>query len=487
MFCPNCGAKCGEDALFCESCGTSLAEAMQELTAQQQEQTNGNTEENGEAESAGAKQPAEAQTENAQAAFDQNQPQQNAGTEQPTWSGVQFGTPGTQGQPYGTQPMQGPQAVQPKQKKHIKIPKAVIAVIAAAVAALIAAAVFISVGISATDYKKTAGKFVKAYVSGDYEKAFGYLNLPESEFLSIDVFQQMNELAQKAEVSEVDVEDSYTARNSSVVKAVDVHYTLKSGGSDWVFLDMEKTDSNYLLFFKQYKVSATDAIAKDVLIRVPSGMKLAINGVEVSDRYLSETYKNKEDGNDYYQIPYLFQGDNQLRVTGDLIEDYEETFSVSYDEQSRYVGKGDLQFKEPVLNTLKEQAQKDLEKITAAGLGNKEFSEIQPLASASFQGKVESSYLSSVKKALHSSSREVTDLSLSNVKSSVKSKEYQITAEGIQYVKVTLAYTLNGKYKYNFDSAEREGKSNTTSASITYAYEDGKWGIAAMNLDFYIY
>lgn len=476
MFCPNCGAKCEDDAFFCESCGTSLAEVARELAAEQPEQTNGNVQEKEQPETE-AFTPAES----------------GATTVQQPEGGPQFNGAQGSGQPMYGQPVQGsPMYGQPmpqKPKKSFKMPKALIAVLAAAAVIIIAAVVFVSVGLSATNYRKTAEKYVKAYVSGDYEKAYDYMNVPESEFLSLEAYKQVNAGTKTSEVSEIEAKDAYSYKDSSsIVKEVDVKYTLKNGGSDYTYLNMEKTNGSYLLFFKKYKVSVEDTIAKNVIIKVPAGMKLSLNGVEVSEQYVKEEYKNKSTGYVYYEIPYLFLGGNKVVVSGDNIEEYSEEMDVAYDEQSCYISNSDLKVKDNVLNTLKEQAKQDLEKIAAAGLENKEFSEISSLAAATYKNKAESSYRSDVKNTLHSNSREVSELKINDIKTSINSTSYQISTEGLQYVKVSVSYSLTGKYAYkNFDSEPREGTGKSSSASITYAYEDGKWSIATMNLDFYIY
>lgn len=478
MFCPNCGAKCEDDALFCESCGTSLAEAARELASVQPEQTNENVRENEHLEAEAA---STTGTETGQV----QQVESSRNQEAPQTGGQQFNGQQYAGQPVGA-PMYG-QPMPPKPKKRFKLSKPLIGILAAVAVIMIAAVVFVCVGLSATNYKKTAEKYVKACVSGDYETAYGYMNLPESEFLSLEVYKQINGDAKTSEISEIEAQDSYSG-GTSIVKPLDIKYTLKNGGSDWTFLTMEKTEGNYLLFFKKYKVSAEDIIAKDVMIKVPEGMKLTLNGVEVTDQYVKEEYKNKSTGYVYYEIPYLFQGGNKVVVSGDNIEEYSEEMDVAYDEQSCYISNSALKVKENVLNTLKEQAKQDLEKIAAAGLANKEFSEISSLAAATYKNKAESSYRSDVKNTLHSNSREVSELKMNDIKTSINSTGYQISTEGLQYIKVSVSYSLTGKYAYkNFDSEPREGTGKSSSASITYAFEDGKWSIATMNLDFYIY
>ena len=531
MFCPNCGAKCEDDALFCEECGTSLAEAAREIAAEQSAQAEEVQEQSGfNVQFAGGGTDVQNVSENTQVLEAENEEAaQDAGTQaennaaqesaqQPMWN-TQFGSqpdqtqnqqvysqpdqtqnqqvysqpnPAQNQQMYGQpNPAQGQQMyggqpnMQPQPRKPFKIPKAVIAVAAAAVAVIIAIVVFVSVGLNATNYKKTAEKFVKAYVSGDYEKAYGYINMPESEFLTVDAFKEAHADLKSMNISEIEATDSYTSDKSSLVKSVNIKFTYKSGGSDYAYLDMEKTDSNYLLFFKKYKVSSEDIVAKDVVVKVPAGMKLTINGIEVTDRYLSE---DSSKSYTYYKIPYLFCGSAKIKVTGDNVEDYEEDMTISYDEQSCYVSYSDMKVKESAVNTVKEQAVKDLEKLAAAGVAKKDVSELSDLIAPSYKSDVESDYRYDVTNAFHSSSKDISAISLNNVKAEVNSTKYSINSNGHQYIKVSLSYSMTGQYAYRSSSSTtRDGKGSTSSASITYVYENGKWLISAMSLYFSIY
>ena len=143
MFCPNCGTKNEDEALFCGNCGTRLVIDVPQETPVQE-----SVEEEPEVTSV----------------------QENVSAE-PEETPVQESVPVQPQQVFGQQPVQQAQFTgqvsgqQPANKKTARFPKGIIAIVAAGVAVIAAIIIFVCVGKNVTDYKKTAKQYVKAVES----------------------------------------------------------------------------------------------------------------------------------------------------------------------------------------------------------------------------------------------------------------------------------------------------------------------------------
>ena len=145
MFCPNCGTSNDEGALFCANCGTRLE--FEPVVTE------------GSAASDDNAVPQQPEVQTAQVNV---QPQVTLMYEQP-----QNGTMGNSA------------------KKPFKLSKKIVIIGAVVVAVIAAVIVFICVGNSLTNYKKTAGSYVKAVEECDWAKAYSLVQIPDSEFLSL--------------------------------------------------------------------------------------------------------------------------------------------------------------------------------------------------------------------------------------------------------------------------------------------------------------
>ena len=158
MFCPNCGTSNDEGALFCANCGTRLE--FEPVVTEGSAASDNNA----------VPQPQAPQIN------EQVQPQ------------VQTAQVNVQPQvtPMYEQPQNG--AMGNSAKKPFKLSKKIIIIGVAAVAVIAAVIVFICVGNSLTNYKKTAGSYVKAVEECDWAKAYSLVQIPDSEFLTKNAF-----------------------------------------------------------------------------------------------------------------------------------------------------------------------------------------------------------------------------------------------------------------------------------------------------------
>lgn len=373
-----------------------------------------------------------------------------------------------------------------------RLSKKLIAVIAAVAAVVIAIIVLVNVGKSVTDYKKIAAKYVKAVEEGNWDKAYSLMNLPEGEFLTKEAFIKANEGESGVEITNINVKDTSDLKNllgdeesATGNKSVIVTYSYPGSSSNVEYITLDKLGSKFLFFFNKYKVSSDGIVAFDSIIKVPVGSKLYINGVEVADSYKSSTKSTEKI--DYYVIPYLFQGDNTVKVVSDYAQDLEEVVYFSGKGDSYSVSTSSLSFKEDMVEAIKAQAKSDLEKIAAAAVAQKSFSEIGLTSLSSAESSLSSAYTKYAVGDCHSSYRDVKSLSLESVSASVNSNNISIdTNDGLPYIRVSLSYSLKGTYVYKSNNETKDGKSSSASSTLTYKYNDGQWRMCKMSIGLYI-
>lgn len=416
MFCPDCGTKNDDDAVFCENCGTRIMEESQ------------------------------------------------------------------------VPPVP---SVPPQQPAAFKLSKNVIGIIAAVAAVIVAVIVFVSVGKSVTDYKKLAVKYVKAVEEGNWDKAYSLMNLPESEFLTKEAYIKVNEEKSVATVMNITAQDvsalkeKYDVNAALGSKVVAVTYACPGASSKSKYVNLDKMDSKAMLFFDSYKVSSDGSVAFDSVVKVPSGSKLYINGTEVNRSYMSDNKSTEKI--DYYVIPFLFQGDNEIKVVSEYANDVEEVVNFYGTGDIYSVSSSQLTYKSDMIEAAKNQAKQDLEKIVPAAVEQKKFSDIGLNCLASAETTLNNYYTRNALGECHSSYRDVKSLSLTNV--SVKessSKVYTDSSDGLPYIKITVNYSLTGFYLYKYNNETREGKNNSASASFSYKYNNGQWQLYNMSLGLYI-
>ena len=504
MFCPNCGTKNEDDAAFCGNCGTPLtqntAQGTQDMVAGVQQENVQPVQEQAVEQQSNVQQPqgqfvGQQFNGQPQGGYAQ-QPQGQFGGQQ--FNGQPQGGYAQQpqgqfvGQQFNGQPQNG--YVQQAPKKQFKVTKKMITIAAAVLAVVIAVVAFVCIGKSGSDYKKTAKKYAEAVLNCEWDKAYDMVNFPDSEFLTKDAYKLVNKdvTPKKPSVLTVTDSDLYSlGLNSqaagSIGKEVKVVYSTPGASQSYMNLYMDVAPKKYMLFFRQYKVSSDSLVSADTMVRVPAGSKLSINGVEVNDSYKVSATGSSSKTQDSYKIPFLFDGANTIKVTGDLFEDYETTFSVSYDEDAFTVSTSNLKMKEEVLNALKTQAESDLKAIAEACLNNKDVSAIN--------SRIYSENLSDVTKRYnyalqdcHTSSKDVKTLTLSNIKTNIKSANVTYDSDdGCPTAQVTLSYSKAGTYAYkSSEDKVRNGSGTESSDYIRYKYVNGTWMIYYLSIDLYI-
>lgn len=470
MFCPNCGTSNDESALFCANCGTRLE--LEPVVTEKSAASDNN---------AVTQQP-EVQTQAQQPAEQPQAPQINEQV-QPQVQTAQVNVQ-PQVTPMYEQPQNG--VIGDSAKKPFKLSKKIVIIGAAAAVVIAAVIVFICVGNSLTNYKKTAGSYVKAVEECDWAKAYSLVQIPDSEFLTKNAFITAHSEATGSAVGNMRVIDSFSSKGRLPGnKAVSVIYTTATGADSQDLL-LTVTDKHYMLFFKKYKVSTEDAVVSDCTINVPKGLTLFINDVLVGEQYKSKD-SGKNSSYDVYKIPYLFNGTTILKATSEFTEDYTKEIYPSYDEYTTSISSYDVKFAEDKINGLKDKAKKDVTEFFDAAQKKNDFSTVSDKFTTDMQSSAKSTYNGYVD-TFKSTYKQISNFKITTFNPSMSDIAFRVDSnDGCPTIKVGYKISYSYTYKYSSDTKSHERNDSKSSAYVYYKYADGQWKISSMGLGVSIY
>jgi len=415
----------------------------------------------------------------------------------------------------------------PAKKPAKRIPKKIIVAVGLVASVVILVAAFFTVGNAITDPSNIAEKYFLALADSDYEKAFDYLAIEESEFINKDAFckhmsdnrskigkissyvitediqlKGINDLMGTSQMGRifadalVDDEDyyrysDYYVNDNKSKKTFLVEYKVNDGRKDdYMFITLQKNDNKKLLFFDDYDVSADGYLAYDVVITVPAGSTVAIDDKELIESedvtVVSETFDRKNQDIDTYTIPEMFPGLYTLTVKTVFYEDYTEKIKVrGYDNHTK-ISTHNLILKESLKQELAKRTEADYTIICNSAIAGGEFGALE-IACTSNQKKV-----ADIKRTYD---RFTDDVLMKVFRGGVTGITFNkfISARD-NYLSQDMTYRCSMKANCDYTLAKGDVDKGTWREvectdrdlyiSFTYAYEDNAWVIQDFALGF---
>ena len=472
MFCPNCGTKNDDEALFCEACGTPL----REVEAPEEQAIPGYD-------------TPEQPPVNEEPVWQQGQEQQPVTDNGTFWQEPPYSDPGY----YGGQPSGG--SVQ-KQKK--PFPKLLIAVIAEAVIAIGLIVGLVKVIGDRFSPETTARNYWEAAMNHEWGKAYDYCSFPDSDLLTRQMYVNANanntetvdydsvkvvDASEEARESMDDLssllgsEESDQTENidSGDVKVYTIEYRLKgSEEKNYSYVTVTKSDEKRFLFWDDWKVTSSDSWASGVQMTIPENAEMSLNGVQAdsSDAVV-------EDGMKTITIPYLFTGEYQLTVTEEGMEDYNSILPVySYGVDESYI---ELIPSQETVDQVAAQAGDDIKKVVESALEGKDFSEVEDCFTedAISEGYVAEDYANPVE-SLRGDGEDsgVVTLQLNNMNIELDSQPSS------SYI--DLYVTIDKKETYRRSWSDRLGEDNyEITEYLSYEKEGTEWKLSYLPVSAY--
>ena len=432
MFCPECGTKNDDTALFCENCGTKLQQKEQSQEQMSNQQTNVKT-----------------------------------------MVGV------------SRQPMS-------RKTKSILV-VLVIAIIASIVFSVVGKKVTSPEKIALNYFKDVANanwekvytyydlsesefvnkeSFTKAVEKKDKIEYLNYAIKNDTDLSSLldkSASNSTNNEKQQGITRNITIE--YAAKNSSETS---LHYNVK----------LVKTAKKKLLFFDDWKVVPEDMIAKNYFIKTIKDIDVKLDGIKLSDKYLSddENDSSYDSKLDIYKIPSIFSGNHKIEFSGDFINDYKDDLKINAFSDHSY-SYTNPEIKDDFVKELEKKTEEVIKKAYESAIDNKDFDDMDLPCDIYNDNKddVEEVYDNLVKnmdKTSYSSDIEVKSLDI---------KEFEVTDDNSYIDNGCISATISYKAKYDGEfvknkdgNDEMKKDEGNLSGTVSYNYVDGKWKISRM-------
>lgn len=491
MFCPNCGTKNIENALFCCNCGIKLEDFTQTPTpAVEPENTP-------EAEAADNTAEATATTEpSAESEIPMEpevtsvpevtvEPEENTESQIPNPNSAPANTASYQ---MPNQPQMQPNAYAapngysapvyaPQRAPRKPINPFMIVSLVEIVAFCIMIAVFFKVGQNTFGYENVAKNYFKSIADCDWDQVYGELELKESAFINKDAFLEMRKEDDKISYSKINAE-STADKNTALVTI-----TYYEKGSDYASGELQvkltRQSKKSFLFFDNWKVSSDNYVVNDFTIYAPQGADVYLDNQVIPDKYI--TKKSSTPDSDCYQIPQMFAGTHTSFISLDGFTGPETPVYAQYDYDYLSLEYDSLSVtskqQEEILNTAYSILQKEL----AAGVAGNDFSTIEDLFADDYVADAKDSYNSYFLDSFTASGSRsaVKKLSLNNVTGSFS--DFRISS-GTIYAEVIISYDYTVDYRKKdwwTDKFEKATYDSDTSTRYYLQYQDGTWKLCS--------
>lgn len=343
-----------------------------------------------------------------------------------------------------------------KQKKPLsKKNKIIIVVVVALVLILGGGGIILSDNY--TPSKVAEGYFV-ALMNDDTNKLYDYIDIPNNEFTSKEIFNKVVDNDDKDLVNYQVVGEQVS--NDGLSAQVKISYTLEGRQTPLektIYLVKDK--KNKMLIFDNWKISeGSSLLEEDYEITVFKGSTLKLEGVEVSSKYKKDSDTAKYDT---YVIPALFKGDYNAQLTLENGLTTEAKIDVS--GYSSTINTFELSDKDE--KSLENSIKDNVAKLYKSAIDSKSFGDIKK----DFEYKdsdlsdLEDAYDSFAKSIKNNElkSYEITDLDIDRL---------SITEDGYLYVTVSLEYKYSVK---DYFSEDIVSKSDDDTAYLTFDYDNG--------------
>ncbi|MDR0914797.1 MAG: zinc ribbon domain-containing protein [Oscillospiraceae bacterium] len=288
------------------------------------------------------------------------------------------------------------------------IPKWVKIGACALVVLIIGVIVFFSVGSSVNNPQNVAEGYFKAMVTGDFEAAYGYYAMKDSELVNakayaaymqaqeddmpeivsytiIDAAQAKNAIADELKDSlgdladlideysdDIDItmpSDLKTLTEPEVTKEYLVtYYTKDSTTPNTQVITLVKNNKKAWLFFDSYDVKAEDFVAENFTLQVEKGS----TDVTIDGFALKDPISEDDESYDIYKIDKIFTGEHEVVAKHKFFEDVTEDIYVYGSDETKTIYNEEL--KTAINDEIIASAQADFDTVMAGAAAGTKFS-----------------------------------------------------------------------------------------------------------------
>lgn len=305
---------------------------------------------------------------------------------------------------------------------------------------------------------KIATEYFEALMNNDTDKIYDYIDIPDSEFTTKEIFKKVVETEDTDVVNYQVVSEEKSSDGLSA--QVTFSYTVKGRQTpltETIYLVKDK--KNKFLIFDNWKISdGSSLVEEDYEITTFKDATIKLEGVTVDKKY-KEDSENSE--YDTYVIPTLFKGEYDVQMTLKNGLTTESTLDVGGYSSSLNT----LELSDKDEKDLEKTIKDDVNKLYDSAIANKSFSDIK--GDFEYDGSdlsdledAYSSFASSIK------NNELRDYNLTDL----EVERLSVNEDGSLYVTVNLEYKYTAKEYFSDDTVSN---SDEDVAYLTFDYKDG--------------
>lgn len=203
--------------------------------------------------------------------------------------------------------------------------------------------------------QKTAQRYFRAALLGDWETAYGYLEVPEGSLMSQAHFLDTRDADAETAVTNLKVQEtgSPAAADKNFMRTFTAYYTVKGESSSRTEeIQLVRQQEKNFLFFPKWRVSSGNILAKDFVLFAPAGYEISVDQEpltpirKASDRTDTDDEEDADlstddiaaagiNGYDTY-VENIFIGEHTVTASAENLETGESTFYLSSDTMDYY-------------------------------------------------------------------------------------------------------------------------------------------------------
>lgn len=207
-----------------------------------------------------------------------------------------------------------------------------------------------------------AGKYFETIMEGDLGKAYEYLEVKESDFISKPLFEKTYEPDSRGRLGSYSVKaESLDDASATVRVTYRVLNESQENTKDIVLL--KKAEKKFFIF-DNWKVNPGEDITSDIIIRAPQNASVSMDGIRLGAEYK----KSAEDGFDIYQISQVFSGKHVLNAAKEGAQPIQQNveFPCAIDEDGNVVQLPQMHLEKKVLQKVSQNAKSVFKSIMDA-------------------------------------------------------------------------------------------------------------------------
>ncbi len=429
MYCPKCGAKNDDDAVFCENCGYRIKKDEEDLSSFETADLSG-------------------QETKVYGGRDQDMDTQVYDDLADVRSQINEGE---------------------KEKFSFRsIRRSDLISVIVAVAAVIACVIVFNVEFGA---KQVAQKYAQAALGGDWNTVYDCISHDtKGDFLTKENFVTAETVGYYGSTGAYSITDISTGKDELNSKTYYISYNL-SDESDTMTVNLKRNG----LF---WEVDATDYVVNTYALSVPSGATVSVDKVELSGKYRTGSSSSR----DYYTISPIYGYTHYVEVSGDGLESTAQIVSC-YSADPVEV---EVNLDENTAMTIARQAENDLQSILEAAARNQKVSTVSVINNMSGDtledAVYEYEYVRDTVFGYQDNNKELVSYQLSNMEAYVYTLE---NSDGRDFLQVDIkADTVLDYNKVNYLFGNGAQTTTGTCTTTMYYVKNGtSWLLYSLDLN----